>query len=196
MVGTGWVQAVICSLEWFRSTFQECPELRSLCQKVRRHLEEPWEVAGMSCTQISGGYIISWWVFQSRYVLGQTWEYLREEQGRIINIELSQIVFAIWSTKLNCFRKSLKLLLETSILAVCRNNSHPHAGNEAGYLKSKGFNLIFTTPSKVRIIIPISIGSNWVSKKEVPCHIAQLVSSQASSTSRSCCWYGQSVPIS
>lgn len=51
-------------------------------------------------------------------------------------MELSQIALAIWSTKLNCFRKSLKLLLETWVLAVCRNNIHPHAENEAEYLKS------------------------------------------------------------
>lgn len=48
-------------------------------------------------------WLLQWWVFQWRYVLGQALAYLREEQGRIINKGLSQIFLTIWSTKLNCF---------------------------------------------------------------------------------------------
>lgn len=54
---------------------------------------------------------------------------VREEQGGITNMKLSQIFLAIWSTKLSCSRKPLKFLLEIVALAACGNNMYTHAEN-------------------------------------------------------------------
>lgn len=110
---------------------------------------------------------------------------------------LSQISVAIRLTKFKCSRnRVIKFLLENAALA-CVQKPHPHPCWEWGWsLTSVGFDLILIRPCQVSIIILISRRGNWVSEKEVPCHVTQLISSPALSTpDGSGCPWGRMVPI-
>lgn len=104
-------------LVWFRSTFQECPKLLSLVSESERTSGRPLRGSRFLVITVMGFSIeIRAWTSIS---------ILREEQGSIINMGLSQIFLAIWSAKLN---HSSESLLNSSWRLqpwlVYRNNIH------------------------------------------------------------------------
>lgn len=72
---------------------------------------------------------------KKRYVFRQTLAYLKEEQGRRIDLGFFQIFSATWSTKLNHSGKRLtfKSFLETTALA-CAWKQHPQPHCALGWV--------------------------------------------------------------
>lgn len=102
---------------WFRSTFQECPELLSLMSEIERTSGRPLRGSRFLVITVMGFSIeIRAWTSIS---------ILREEQGSIINMGLSQIFLAMVNKIKLLQRKSLKFLLETAALA-CVRKQYPH----------------------------------------------------------------------